>query len=106
MEKKVFFIFHFLVFEFLFSFFKLHIEIGRICILDPECSIRVKQLFIDMNMLELYREFAYGKYDSIRALIAAADCEDPIKNVLFKTVDLVFHRSMLKSNETFEIPKN
>ncbi|XP_055311332.1 farnesyl pyrophosphate synthase-like [Sitodiplosis mosellana] len=62
---------------------------------DSECINRVKQLFIDMNMLELYREFAYGKYDSIRALIAAAECQDPIKNVLYKTVDLLFHRSQL-----------
>lgn len=63
---------------------------------DPECSNRVKQLFIDMKMLEIYREFAYGKYDTIRALIATAECEDPIKNVLYKTTDLLFHRSMFK----------
>lgn len=51
-----------------------------------------------MDMLELYREFAYGKYDSIRILIASAECEDPIKNVLYKTLDLLFHRSTVKLN--------
>lgn len=62
------------------------------CILDPECINCVKKLYIDMDMLEVYKEFAYEKYDSIRALIAAAECENPIKNVLYKTTDLLFHR--------------
>ncbi|XP_031630491.1 farnesyl pyrophosphate synthase-like [Contarinia nasturtii] len=65
---------------------------------DPKCSERVKQLFIDMSMLELYREFAYEKYDSIRALIVAAECDEPVKNVLYNILDLLFHRSMVKSN--------
>lgn len=52
-----------------------------------------------MGMLKLYREFAYGKYDSILALIAAAECEVPIKNVLYKTLDLLFHRN-ITSNQT------
>lgn len=74
-----------------FSYFSLFPLIA--VYLDPECINRVKQLYIDMNMFEVYREFAYGKYDSIRALIATAECEDPIKNVLYKMVDLLFHRS-------------
>lgn len=51
-----------------------------------------------MKMVDLYREFAYGKYDSIQTLIATADCDDPVKNVLYQILDLLFHRSMVKSN--------
>lgn len=60
-------------------------------ITDPECIERVKQLYLDMGMHDLYKEFAYGKYDSIKTLIAKADCDEPIKNVLYKILNLLFH---------------
>lgn len=60
---------------------------------DPECIERVRQLYIDMGLHQLYKEFAFGKYDSINGLIDAASCEQPMKEVLRQINDLLFHRT-------------
>lgn len=63
-------------------------------ILDPKCIERIKQLYVDMNMHQVYRDFAYKKYDHIKSLIEEAACEDSMKIVLFKINDLLFHRKI------------
>lgn len=60
---------------------------------DPECIARVRQLYIDMDLHQVYEEFAFGKYDLINELIGAASCEQPMKEVLYQINDLLFHRT-------------
>lgn len=47
-----------------------------------------------MGMQEPYKEFAYEKYDFIKTLIAEVDCEEQMKNVLYKILDMLFHRKL------------
>lgn len=60
---------------------------------DPESIERVRQLYIEMDLHQVYREFAFGKYDYINDLIDAASCEQPMKEVLHQINDLLFHRT-------------
>lgn len=59
---------------------------------DPECIERVRQLYLDMDLHQVYKEFAYKEYDHINGLIDAAPCKQPMKEVLYQINDLLFHR--------------